>query len=272
MIKIISNPSTIITVDTKGKNYKRGRELGKIHPITYHSIVIEDETIVDLIPNNSITKGNADEVVDADGKTVLPGLIDCHTHTAFAGSRSEEFRMRLSGSNYEEIAKKGGGINSTVKAVRSASIPQLVKLIKPRVANFISRGITTLEIKSGYGLSFYDEMKLLQAINLYRRKCKIDIVPTFLGAHTFPPEYKNDHEDYLDIIINQMIPFVVKNGLSEYCDGFCEQTAFSVDELDLIFTAARKHKMKVKLHTDQFNDIGGIDLALKHRALSVDQF
>ncbi len=174
----------------------------------------------------------------------MPGLVECHTHTAFAGSRADEFRQKLSGVGYEEIAKKGGGINTTVKAVRSSSFEELVNVIKPRIENFISQGITTLEIKSGYGLNFENERKLLQVINFLNEIYPIDIIPTFLGAHTFPPEYKNDHPAYVDEIINKMIPYFAEQKLAEFCDGFCEATAFSANEIDEIFSTANKTRTK----------------------------
>jgi imidazolonepropionase len=196
--------------------------------------------------------------------------VECHTHTTFAGSRADEFRQKLSGVGYEEIAKKGGGINTTVQAVRSTSFEKLVNIIKPRVEHFISQGITTLEIKSGYGLNFENERKLLHVINFLNEIYPIDIVPTFLGAHTFPPEYKNDNRSYVDEIINKMIPHFAEQKLAEFCDGFCEATAFSATEIDEIFFAAVKNGLKLKLHTEQFNAIGGLDIALKHKAVSVD--
>ena len=150
----------------------------------------------------------------------------------------------MSGVGYEEIAKKGGGINTTVKAVRSSSFEELVNVIKPRIENFISQGITTLEIKSGYGLNFENERKLLQVINFLNEIYPIDIIPTFLGAHTFPPEYKNDHPAYVDEIINKMIPHFAEQKLAEFCDGFCEATAFSANEIDEIFSAANRTRTK----------------------------
>ncbi len=270
MKTLLFNPSSVVTVNTSGKNYKRGKELSEIGCLYEHSIVIEDDLIKDIIPNSSFQKNKFEKIIDVTGKTVLPGLVECHTHTAFAGSRADEFRQKLSGVGYEEIAKKGGGINTTVKAVRSSSFEELVNIIKPRIENFISQGITTLEIKSGYGLNFENERKLLQVINFLNEIYPIDIVPTFLGAHTFPPEYKNDHQAYVDEIINKMIPHFAEQKLAEFCDGFCEATAFSANEIDEIFSAATKYGLKLKLHTEQFNSIGGLDVALKHKAVSVD--
>lgn len=270
MKTLLFNPSTIVTIDTSGKNFKKGKELSDIGCLYEHSIVIEDDLIKDILPTASVEKNKFDEIIDATGKTVLPGLVECHTRTAFAGSRADEFRQKLSGIGYEDIAKKGGGINTTVQAVRSSSFEELINLIKPRVEHFISQGITTLEIKSGYGLNFENERKLLQVINFLKEIYPIDIIPTFLGAHTYPPEYKNDHQEYVGEIINNMIPHFANQKLAEFCDGFCEATAFSINEIDEIFTSAEKHGLKLKLHTDQFNSIGGLDVALKHKAVSVD--
>lgn len=270
MKTLFKNPLQIITVDTAGKNFKRGKELNDVRPIANHSILAENGVIKDLIPDSSLSKVSADQTIDLKDSVVLPGLIECHTHAAYAGSRANEFLMRLNGAAYEEITKAGGGITSTMKAVRNSSFEELVRLLKPRVNNFISQGVTTLEIKSGYGLSFYDEIKLLQVINHFKTNSPIDIIPTFLGAHTYPPEYKNDHGQYLELIINELLPYIIKNKLANHVDAFCEKTAFSSDEVDKIFTAAKKLGYKLRLHTEQFNNIGGVNVALKHKALSVD--
>ncbi|HKI77308.1 MAG TPA: imidazolonepropionase [Ignavibacteriaceae bacterium] len=270
MLKLLSNPSQIITVDTNKKNVKRANELKELSVLTNHSILIENNIIKDFIPEASVSKINPDVIIDLAGKIVLPGIIECHTHTAFAGSRAKEFRQRLAGVHYEEIAKAGGGINTTVSAVRQSSFEELIDIIKPRIENFISQGITTLEIKSGYGLDLENELKLLKAINYLNEYYPIDIIPTFLGAHTFPLEFKDDHQGYVDLIIEKMLPKVAEKKYAVFCDGFCESTAFSENEIDHIFTAANKLGLKLKLHTEQFNSIGGIDIALKHNATSID--
>jgi imidazolonepropionase len=270
MKTLLFNPASIIAVNTDGKNCKRGKELSNIGQLFEHSIFFEDDLIKDIIPNSSVKKNNFEKVIDLTGKTVLPGLVECHTHTAFAGSRAGEFRQKLNGVGYEEIAKSGGGINTTVSAVRSANFEELVNIITPRIENFISQGITTLEIKSGYGLNFDTERKLLQVINFLNEIYPIEIVPTFLGAHTFPPEFKDNHQGYVDEIINKMIPHFAKQKLAEFCDGFCEATAFSSDDIDLIFSSAKQSGLKLKLHTEQFNQVGGLNVALKHKAVSVD--
>ena len=270
MLTLLKNPAQIVTVDTGGKNYKRGQEMNSLSPITDHSIVIENERIKEIITNKKAASKKFDNIIDVTGKTVLPGLVECHTHTAFAGSRANEFRMKLQGATYEQIANSGGGINRTVQSVRSSSFEELVKIIRPRINYFIGQGITTLEIKSGYGLSYYDEIKLLQVINFFKKESGIDIIPTFLGAHTFPPEYKNDQEKYVSIIINEMLPFIADLKLARFCDVFCEKTAFSPAQTDMIFSAAKEKGYELKLHSEQFNSIGGVEIGIKHNVASID--
>ncbi|MBU2492987.1 MAG: imidazolonepropionase [Bacteroidetes bacterium] len=270
MKKLFRNPAQIVTVNTNGKNFKRGDELSDIEVLEGRSIISESGLIKEIIPNSKISKYKFDEEIDLSGKVLMPGLVECHTHTAYAGSRAGEFKKKLSGIGYEEIAKSGGGINTTVMAVRKASFEELVSIIKPRIDYFISQGITTLEIKSGYGLSYYDEIKLLQVINFLNNEYAIDIIPTFLGAHTFPPEYKNDHNKYVDIIVNELLPFIAENKLALFCDAFCEKTAFSAQQVIKIFTEAKKLGLKLKLHTEQFNNIGGLDAAIDLGAQSAD--
>lgn len=270
MLTLLKNPAQIVTVDTGGKQFKKGNEMNSLGILTGHSIVIEDTIIKDFIPTAKAAKKKFDTVVDLEGKIILPGLVDCHTHTAFAGSRANEFRLKLKGATYEEIAKAGGGINNTVQSIRKSSFEELVKIIRPRLNYFISQGVTTLEIKSGYGLSYYDEIKLLQVINFFKNESKIDIIPTFLGAHTIPPEYKNDPSKYVSIIIDEMLPFIADKKLAAFCDAFCEKTAFSPAQVDQIFTAAKKMEFALKLHSEQFNVLGGVDVALKHNVTSID--
>lgn len=270
MNTLLYNPSQIITENTKSQNFKRGNELGKIEILNNHSIIINDGKIEKIIKNNKIKNYKVDQRIDLSGMIILPGLVECHTHSVFAGSRANEFNMRLNGKTYEDIANSGGGINSTVKAVRESSFEDLIYFTKSKIENFINQGVTTLEIKSGYGLSFYDEIKLLEVINKLNSIYNIDIIPTFLGAHTFPPEYLNDKDQYVDIIVNEMIPFVREKNLAKTCDGFCEKTAFSTKQIEKIFIAAQDNKLDLKLHTDQFNSIGGLNLALAMNAKSVD--
>ncbi|MCZ7611100.1 MAG: imidazolonepropionase [Ignavibacterium sp.] len=270
MRKLLTGFAQIITCNTNGINSKRGNYLSEISALVNHSIIIEDGIIKDIIPDSSIKNISAEQNLSFKGKTILPGLIDCHTHTAFAGSRAKEFKEKIAGVHYEEIAKRGGGILTTVNAVRNSSFNDLIELIKPRVQEFIAQGVTTLEIKSGYGLDFENEIKLLHAINFLNEIYPIDIIPTFLGAHTFPSEFKGNHKGYVELIVDKMIPHIAKNNLAEFCDGFCEATAFNSEEIDLIFSSAVKSGLKLKLHTEQFNNVGGLDIAIKHNAVSID--
>lgn len=270
MNQLLFNPAQILTIDTRGKNLKKGKEQSDIGLLENTSIGYEEGIIKKFIETSKVNKSDYDEVIDLSNKVVLPGLVECHTHTVFAGSRADEFRMKLEGTDYEEIACKGGGIISTVKAVRNSSFDELVNIVKPRIEYFISQGITTLEIKSGYGLSFFDEIKILQVIQHLNKIYPIEIVATFLGAHTFPPEYKKDRKKYIEIIIDEMLPYISENNLGEFCDAFCESTAFNAEEVDKIFTAAKKNNLRLKLHTEQFNNIGGLEVALNHKAVSVD--
>ena len=267
---LLKNASQIVTVDTKGSNLKRGKDMNEISPLSGHSIIIENDKIADIIPSSSESAHVFDNEIDLSGKVVLPGLVECHTHTAYAGSRANEFRMKLRGVSYEEIAEMGGGINSTVSAVRNSTKQDLKNLTHKRVKNFIRQGITSLEIKSGYGLNFENEIKLLEVINEVAQESDIDIYATYLGAHTIPPEYKSDRRGYINSITREMIPYIAKEKLATFCDAFCETTAFTPEEVREIFNAASIIGLKLKLHSEQFNNIGGLDLGIEMGVLSID--
>jgi imidazolonepropionase len=270
MKRLFYNPEQIVTVNTNGKNVKRGAELNELGVLENHSILTENGIISEIFPNYELEEKKFDEKIDLSGKVLMPGLVESHTHTVFAGSRADEFRMKLAGISYEEIAKQGGGILNTVDAVRKSSFDELIEISKSRIEKFIELGVTSLEIKSGYGLSYYDEIKMLQVINELSRLYPIDIIPTFLGAHMFPPEYQNDKNKYVDLIINEMLPFIAENKLAIFIDAFCESTAFSARQVEDIFNKAIDYGLKLKLHTEQFNRIGGLDVALNLNATSVD--
>lgn len=270
MLTLLSEPAQIVTVNTESRHCKRGSSAAVLDVLENHSIVVEDDIIRDFIPNSHIARSSYDSVITVKNKTILPGLIDCHTHTAYAGSRADEFRLKISGITYEEIARSGGGINRTVSAVRGKNEAELINIISPRIQHFISQGVTSLEIKSGYGLSPEDEIKLLRVINRLKSLFAIDIIPTFLGAHTYPGEFADDHSGYIELITGKMLPYIADNGLAAYCDVFCELTAFSPAETEIIFDSARQFGMKLKLHTEQFNNLGGLDTALKYSVTSAD--
>jgi len=210
------------------------------------------------------------QVIDASERVVMPGLVDPHTHIVFAGSREEEFVQRLRGLSYQEIARSGGGILSTVKATREASYHELVRSARRRLDSMLRLGTTTCEAKSGYGLTVNDELKLLRVSRELNGSHPIDIVNTFLGAHTFPPEYQFRKEEYIDLIISQLLPRVKEEGLAEFCDVFCEEGAFSVEQTRAILEPAARLGFKLKLHADQLTPSGGAELAAELGATSAD--
>ncbi len=210
------------------------------------------------------------EVVDCDGRWITPGLVDCHTHLVFAGSRAHEFELRLAGASYEEIARAGGGIVSTVKAVRAADESELVRQTLPRLDALIREGVTTVEIKSGYGLDLASEAKLLRAARTLGRERPVSVLTTFLGAHALPPEAGGDKDAFIAAVANEMLPSIAREGLADAVDAFCEGIAFSPDQVDRVFRAAAKLGLPVKLHADQLSNLGGATLAARHRALSAD--
>jgi imidazolonepropionase len=213
---------------------------------------------------------NAAKQIDCGGRWITPGLVDCHTHLVYAGDRAREFEMRLAGASYEEIAKAGGGIVSTVKATRAASQDALVAAALPRLDALIADGACTVEIKSGYGLSLGDEVKMLRAARALADKRKVRIVTTFLGAHALPPEANGDKDKYIDLVVNEMMPVVAREKLADAVDAFCEGIAFSPAQTRRVFEAARKHGLRVKLHADQLSNLHGAELAATFGALSAD--
>lgn len=270
MRTLLTDISQIVTVNTNGNNFKKGNEMNSLSILEEHSILFDSGKILDLIPNSKIHLTLSEQTISAGGRTVLPGFVECHTHSLFVGSRANEFKLKLQGATYEEISKGGGGILSTVKAVRESDISNLSINLENRIKSFIKQGVTSLEIKSGYGLNFESEMKMLSVIQQMKNRISINLVPTFLGAHTYPTEHKNAHDNYIHEIVNEMLPYVRKNQLADFCDVFCESTAFSAAETLQIFTAAKKHDLKLKIHTEQFNNIGGFEVAIENGCTSID--
>jgi imidazolonepropionase len=208
--------------------------------------------------------------VDCGGRWITPGLVDCHTHLVYAGDRAREFEMRLNGATYEEIAKAGGGIVSTVTATRAASQDALVASALLRLDALIADGACTVEIKSGYGLSLDDERKMLRAARALADRRKVRIVTTFLGAHALPPEAHGDKDKYISLVCDEMMPVVAREKLADAVDAFCEGIAFSAEQTRRVFEAAKKHGLRVKLHADQLSNLHGAALAAAFGALSAD--
>ena len=210
------------------------------------------------------------ETVDVAHRVVTPGLVDCHTHLVYGGSREGEFAQRVQGATYQEIAAAGGGILSTMRATRAAPHQALVASGMARLATMLEHGVTTCEIKSGYGLSLEAELKMLRVARALNVEQPVDIVATFLGAHSVPPEFRDRREDYIRLVIEDMLPAVAAENLAEFCDVFCEEGVFSVDESFRILEAARKVGLGVKVHADQLTPFGGAALAASLGAVSAD--
>jgi imidazolonepropionase len=210
------------------------------------------------------------EIHDLDGRWITPGLIDCHTHLVHAGNRAREFELRLEGASYEEIAKAGGGILSTVRATRAASEEELVEQSLPRLDALIGEGVTTVEIKSGYGLDEATERRMLRAARCLGQRRDIGVRTSYLGAHAVPPEYADRRAEYVALVADRMVPELAREGLADAVDGFCENIAFTPAEMERVFVAARLAGLPVKLHAEQLSDLGGAILAARFRALSAD--
>ncbi|ESX81856.1 imidazolonepropionase [Mesorhizobium sp. M0027] len=210
------------------------------------------------------------EATDCEGRWITPGLIDCHTHLVHVGNRANEFEMRLAGATYEEVAKAGGGIVSSVKALRAASEDELVAQSLPRLDALIAEGVATVEIKSGYGLDLENEKKSLRAARRLGGERPVTVRTTFLGAHALPPEAKGDKDAFIDLVANEILPAVAAEGLADAVDGFCEGIAFWPEQISRVFDAAKAAGLPVKLHADQLSNLHGAELAARYGALSAD--
>lgn len=239
--------------------------------------IIEDAAIVtsgSLIewigPRTRLPSGEYPAVNDLQGAWVTPGLIDCHTHTVFGGNRSGEFEQRLQGVSYAEIAAQGGGIASTVRATREASEDELFASAAKRLKSLMRDGVTTVEMKSGYGLDLANERKLLRVIRRLAEELPISVRSTCLAAHALPPEYKDRADDYIDLVCEQMLPALAAEGLIDAVDAFCEYLAFSPEQVERVFVAAQQLGLPVKLHAEQLSSLHGSSLAARYKALSAD--
>lgn len=208
--------------------------------------------------------------IDADGRVGLPGFVDSHTHLIFAGSREHEYALRARGASYQEIAAAGGGIISTVKATRAASVDELVELALPRLRTLLEHGTTTTEIKSGYGLTTADELKMLEAAKRLGQTQPVEVYANFCGAHEVPPEFKGRTDAYVDLVVKEMLPAVAERKLARYVDVFCEEGVFSIAQTRRVLEAGARHGLRGKFHADEFVTLGGAELAAEMRVLSAD--
>lgn len=235
------------------------------------AIAVKDGRIAWVGPRASLPAGvHAIQTHDAGGAWMTPGLIDCHTHLVYAGNRSNEFEDRLNGVSYTEIAQRGGGIVSTVKATRQASEAQLYAASLPRAQALLAEGVTTLEIKSGYGLALAAEASTLRVARRLGTALGVRVRTTFLGAHALPPEYAGRADAYIDLVCDTLLPAIVAEGLADAVDAFCENVGFTPAQTERVFQAAQRHGLPVKLHAEQLSDQGGAALAARYGALSAD--
>ncbi|MDQ7733365.1 imidazolonepropionase [Halomonas sp. SpR1] len=235
------------------------------------AVITQDERVVTMTPMDGFDESQAEGCQDMGrGVVMTPGLVDCHTHLVFGGARADEFEARLEGASYEEIARRGGGILSTVFATREASEQALFNAALPRLEALIKDGVTTVEIKSGYGLDVANELKMLRVARRLGEAFPVRILTTLLGAHALPPEYENDSDGYIDLVCNEMIPAAAAEGLADAVDVFCEKIAFSVAQCERVFKAAQAHGLPIKAHAEQLSNLGGAAMAARHGALSAD--
>lgn len=276
---IVHNASQLVTC-TSPDTPKRGEALGDVSIIENGALAISDGTIAAVGTTDAILSDyTSDKMFDAEQCVICPGFVDPHTHLIFAGDRINEFEMRLQGANYLDILKQGGGILQTMEATRRATEEELIDAAIKRLDAMLALGTTTVEIKTGYGLNTETELKMLRVMEALEDRHPVDIVPTFLAAHAVPPEFKNQPEGYMDSVIDEMLPKAVqwytgsifkKRGIPFFVDIFCEDGAFSVDDLQRLAKAGQALGMQLKAHVDEFVNLGGVKASLEKDAISVD--
>jgi imidazolonepropionase len=268
---LIVNADELVTLAGDNHKPRTGKQMREIGIIRNGALALKDGRIVAVGKTPDITKSfKAEDVISANGKIVLPGFVDPHTHLVFAGSREEEFQMRIEGASYMEILKAGGGILRTVRETRKASVEKLVDYGTETLDTMLEHGTTTAEAKSGYGLTTKDELKMLEVIKRLNQMHSVDVVPTFLGAHTIPPEFLNNPQSYVSLVIDEMIPKVTEKGLAEFCDVFCERGVFGLEQARRILAAGKNLGLKPRLHADEMSMLGGAELAAGIGAVSAD--
>lgn len=271
---IITDIQTLYGIQQAGRSVFKDAELGNVEQLSHAWLSIHDGLISGFGKMETITEqvdlSSFKEVKSVKGKSILPTWCDSHTHIVFAGSREDEFVSRIKGLSYETIAKNGGGILNSAKKLNETSEEELLESASARLRSLIKMGTGAIEIKSGYGLCLAGELKMLRVIKKLKENFEIPIKATFLGAHAFPSEYKNDHQGYIDLIINEMLPAIQKENLADYIDVFCENGFFNAEETDRILKAGSLHGLKAKIHANQLNYSGGIQVGVANNAISVD--
>lgn len=268
MRKLIKNIGLLQT--PTGSYSHKGSKQGKNLKLRDAAVVIEDGIIREITEGGKLPSGEFDEVIDAENKLVTPGLVDGHTHLVFGGYRQNEIPMKLAGASYLDILNAGGGIIDTVRRTREASFEELYEKSEAFLDEMLSLGVTTCEAKSGYGLDMENEIKMLEVIKALDEKHVMDIVPTFMGAHAVPPEYKGKADEYIDMLCSDVIPEVRRRGLAEFCDVFCEDSVFDAAQSRKYMEAAAAAGFELKIHADEIEDIGGSELAGEMRAISAE--
>lgn len=269
---LITNIGSLCGIEKEGQQKPRlaGKEMSQFAVVENAWLYIEDDKIHSFGRMSDMDFIPAENVYDAEGRTVLPAWVDSHTHLVFAASREQEFVDRIKGLSYEEIARRGGGILNSARRLNDMSEEELYEVSLERLHRVMAQGTGAIEIKSGYGLSTYSELKMLRVIRRLKENSPIPIQASFLAAHAFPPEYLQDHEGYLKLIIDEMLPQVADEGLADYMDVFCEKGFFSIEETERLLEAGWKYGLKPKIHANQLHYSGGVQVGVKHRAVSVD--
>ncbi|PLX22334.1 MAG: imidazolonepropionase [Marinilabiliales bacterium] len=271
MSLLIKNIKCLVNTEKNPVKWVAGKDMQKLNTIEDAYLIIEGEKIADFgkMSDLNLTDFNGDQV-NASGKMVFPSFCDSHTHLVYAGSREIEYGDKIRGLSYEEIAKRGGGILNSAKLLHSTSEDSLYEQALHRINEIIGFGTGAVEIKSGYGLTVEDELKMLQVIKRLKETTPITIKSTFLGAHAVPAEYKNKQDAYVDLVINEMIPQVTAEDLADYIDVFCDKGFFTVEQTDRILMAGLKYGLRPKIHANELDFSGGIQVGVKYNALSVD--
>ena len=270
MITLIQNIKQLIQTEDKSAKWVAGVDMAKINTIKNAYLLIENELILDFGEMNNLPKINADKIIDATGKMVFPSYCDSHTHLVYAGSREIEYSDKIKGLSYEEIAKRGGGILNSAKLLAETSEDDLYNQSLARINEIIKQGTGAVEIKSGYGLNLESELKMLRVIKRLKETTNIEIKATFLGAHAIPAEYKGKQDKYVDMVINEMLPQIAAENLADYIDVFCDKGFFTVENTDRILIAGMKYGLRPKIHANELDYSGGIQVGVKYNALSVD--